>query len=153
MNPLISAFNFILIYITGIYTYLSIIIFIVACVTFGLHQNQATVGLLLTHYILLSPITFYLYYVDKSSAKQQRWRIPEANLHMLELAGGWPGAIAAQQLFRHKNRKENYQTIFWLILMCHVSLLFSVLLFKGQFAWVSLLLFVIICGAIKYRQG
>ena len=44
---------------------------------------------------------------------------PEAYVHALELAGGWPGALLAQQGFRHKTRKVSYQALFWLIVALH----------------------------------
>jgi uncharacterized membrane protein YsdA (DUF1294 family)/cold shock CspA family protein len=53
------------------------------------------------------------YAADKSAAQQGRWRIPEANLLLLGLAGGWPGAIVAQQVLRHKSSKASFQLAFW----------------------------------------
>lgn len=61
-----------------------------------------------------SLLTFFAYAIDKSAARQHRRRIPEKTLHMLGLLGGWPGALLAQQLLRHKSRKTRFQTVFWL---------------------------------------
>ena len=47
------------------------------------------------------------------------WRTPEARLHLVELLGGWPGALIAQQAFRHKTRKWSFQLVFWLIVVVH----------------------------------
>ncbi|WP_147463771.1 DUF1294 domain-containing protein, partial [Pseudomonas amygdali] len=33
--------------------------------------------------------------------------------------GGWPGALLAQQVFRHKTRKVSFQIVFWLIVLAH----------------------------------
>jgi len=46
-------------------------------------------------------------------------RIPEFNLHLLELLGGWPGAFLAQRRLRHKCAKARYQIVFWLIVLLH----------------------------------
>lgn len=62
---------------------------------------------------LASIIAFLAYAEDKARARRDAWRIPEAHLHLLALCGGWPGALAAQHLLRHKNRKAAFQAIFW----------------------------------------
>jgi|GEM_PF-5532685 len=31
----------------------------------------------------------------------------------MALLGGWPGALLAQGMLRHKNRKASFQTTFW----------------------------------------
>lgn len=69
-----------------------------------------------------SLITLGVYGWDKYRAIKEKWRIAEATLHFLELCGGWPGAIIAQRLFRHKNRKIPFQIIFWLITVAHLTL-------------------------------
>jgi uncharacterized membrane protein YsdA (DUF1294 family) len=45
---------------------------------------------------------------DKNAARKGRRRTPERTLHLLELVGGWPGAIIAMLLFHHKIRKPSY---------------------------------------------
>ncbi|MGD9586142.1 MAG: DUF1294 domain-containing protein [Brachymonas sp.] len=68
----------------------------------------------------LSVLTFLVYAIDKTRAQRRRWRIPEKQLHVLSLAGGWPGALAAQQLLRHKNAKPEFQSVFWATVAGHV---------------------------------
>lgn len=72
-------------------------------------------------YALMSLITFVAYYTDKRAARLGRLRTPEATLHVLELLGGWPGALLAQRLIRHKNAKVGYQVVFWLIVAVHIA--------------------------------
>ena len=43
----------------------------------------------------------------------------EAQLHLLELLGGWPGALLAQRRLRHKCSKRSYQIVFWLIVLAY----------------------------------
>jgi uncharacterized membrane protein YsdA (DUF1294 family) len=70
-------------------------------------------------YALASLLTFYLYWHDKRQARGNAWRTPERVLHAAELCGGWPGALLAQQLLRHKTRKLSYQVKFWAIVALH----------------------------------
>lgn len=70
-------------------------------------------------YPLVSVVCFALYWSDKGSAQQGRQRISERTLHLAELGGGWPGALLAQQVFRHKTRKVSYQVLFWMIVALH----------------------------------
>lgn len=64
-------------------------------------------------YLLMSLVTFGIYAADKSAAKQSASRTPENVLHTLALAGGWPGALLAQQVLRHKSTKTEFRTVFW----------------------------------------
>lgn len=70
-------------------------------------------------YGVVSVMAFLLYWSDKRKAQTDRWRTPENILHAVELAGGWPGALIAQQVFRHKTRKVSYQVLFWVIVLLH----------------------------------
>ena len=60
-----------------------------------------------------SLVALILYGADKSAAENNRWRTPESTLHVVALFGGWPGALIAQGIFRHKSKKEEFQTVFW----------------------------------------
>jgi uncharacterized membrane protein YsdA (DUF1294 family) len=66
---------------------------------------------------LLSVATYLIYRGDKSAAKRGGWRTPESTLHVLAIAGGWPGALVAQQRFRHKSRKGSFQLLFWITVL------------------------------------
>ncbi len=73
----------------------------------------------LAAYGVVSVLAFFLYWGDKRKARADTWRTPENVLHAVELAGGWPGALLAQQVFRHKTRKVSFQLVFWLIVLLH----------------------------------
>ncbi|MDM8564372.1 cold shock and DUF1294 domain-containing protein [Candidatus Halobeggiatoa sp. HSG11] len=73
-------------------------------------------------YLVMSPATYLLYVTDKISAIKKQWRIMENTLHLLELLGGWPGALLAQKHIHHKNRKLSYQIVFWTIVIIHIML-------------------------------
>ncbi|MGN5480843.1 DUF1294 domain-containing protein [Cupriavidus basilensis] len=73
--------------------------------------------------VLASVVAFLAYAEDKARASRNAWRIPEAHLHLLALCGGWPGALAAQHLLRHKNRKQEFQIIFWASIAINIGAL------------------------------
>ena len=64
-------------------------------------------------YAVISIVTFLLYWYDKAAARRGRWRTSESSLLFLGLAGGWPGAVFAQRVLRHKTRKGSFQAAFW----------------------------------------
>lgn len=69
----------------------------------------------------LSLLTFLAYGFDKRAAGRGDQRTPENHLHLLSLVGGWPGALIAQQRFRHKTIKQPFQTIFWTTVVLNVA--------------------------------
>ena len=61
----------------------------------------------------MSIATFVAYGIDKVAARRGVRRTRERTLHLLAFAGGWPGAFAAQLVFRHKCSKAPFQATFW----------------------------------------
>jgi uncharacterized membrane protein YsdA (DUF1294 family) len=62
---------------------------------------------------LLSIVTFVAYAADKAAARRGARRVPESTLHALSLLGGWPGALVAMRVLRHKTRKQPFRSVFW----------------------------------------
>lgn len=73
--------------------------------------------------LAMSLVTFVLYAMDKGAAERGDRRIPENRLHLFDLLGGWPGALIAQQLFRHKTRKGSFQSVYWLCVLLNLTAL------------------------------
>lgn len=69
--------------------------------------------IVLALYLVGSLVAFIAYALDKSAAARNRWRTQESTLHLLALLGGWPGALAAQRVLRHKSAKASFQVTFW----------------------------------------
>ena len=59
--------------------------------------------------------------VAKSRAKRAERRVPERTLHLLELLGGWPGALAGQRWLRHKSEKLSYRIVLGTIAVLHLA--------------------------------
>jgi len=60
-----------------------------------------------------SGLAWLMYCFDKGAARRDARRTPENSLHLVGLCGGWPGALIAQQQFRHKTVKQPFQAVFW----------------------------------------
>lgn len=97
------------------------------------------VALLMTHQlplwfvaipVMLSGLNYAFYRTDKQAAQQGRRRIPEKNLHLVALLGGWPGALLAQQRLRHKSSKTEFLQVFWLTVIANWLLVGLVAYFK-----------------------
>ncbi|MDZ4754669.1 MAG: DUF1294 domain-containing protein [Phycisphaerae bacterium] len=73
-------------------------------------------------YLAMSLATLATYAWDKRRASRNGARVAEATLHLLEMLGGWPGALVAQHWLRHKVAKRSYQIRFWLIAACHAGI-------------------------------
>lgn len=82
-------------------------------------------SLILALYMVASLLSFIMYAIDKSAARNGAWRTQESTLHLLSLVGGWPGALIAQQKLRHKSKKQSFRAVFWL----------TVLLNCGVYVW------------------
>ena len=73
--------------------------------------------------LALNLLTFWFYWHDKHAAQRGAWRVSEQQLHLLALAGGWPGAWWAQQLLRHKSRKPSFRQLFAATVVLHLAAL------------------------------
>ncbi|MFW2178000.1 MULTISPECIES: DUF1294 domain-containing protein [unclassified Moraxella] len=64
--------------------------------------------------------TFLLYAHDKNSAQNGSWRVAEATLHKLALAGGWVGAVFAHYFLRHKSQKPEFRKNFYITVVGNI---------------------------------
>lgn len=80
-------------------------------------------SVVLIAYGTFSAVSFGLYGSDKSSARRGRRRVAESTLHVIALIGGWPGALVAQQVFRHKTVKQPFRAIFWFTVVANCAAL------------------------------
>jgi uncharacterized membrane protein YsdA (DUF1294 family)/cold shock CspA family protein len=78
--------------------------------------------------VVLNLLTIIVYAMDKNAAQTRQWRTSEKNLHLLALAGGWPGAWWAQQLLRHKTSKAEFRCVYWLTVVLNCA---------GLWVWVQ----------------
>lgn len=86
---------------------------------------------LVYQFISINLVTFLAYWVDKRAAIRGGWRIPERNLHALEMLGGWSGALIAQKVLHHKNKKKSYRAEFAFVLIMQLGFVVATLHFLG----------------------
>ena len=88
-----------------------------AAVTAWMIAAHLHTGALVAYVAGVNLATFGAYAYDKCVAGSESplWRVPEAVLHLLALAGGTPAAFMGQHLLRHKTRKTGFRSWFWVI--------------------------------------
>ena len=70
-----------------------------------------------------SIVTFFVYGLDKGSAKLGLWRVSEKTLHLLSLFGGFAGAALGLILWHHKFQKGVFIAIILLSAFLHFGLI------------------------------
>ena len=76
--------------------------------------------------IFINIITFFVYGFDKLKAVNHWWRIPEAVLLGLAVAGGSVGAYLGMIIFRHKTLKPLFRFGVPVIMLVQVIVAFYV---------------------------
>ncbi len=72
------------------------------------------------YYLVVSVVSFVLYYHDKSKAARDDWRTPESTLHAVDVLGGWIGATFAHKLLNHKATKAAFRRVFYVTIMLNI---------------------------------
>lgn len=87
--------------------------------------------IIIVWYAITSIVTYVVYAIDKRAAIKGRWRVPEAHLHLLALAGGWPGAWVAQRTLRHKSIKRSFRFVFWITVLLNAVILIGLMVLRA----------------------
>ena len=66
-------------------------------------------------FIALNLLTFTLFGIDKAKARVGAWRVAESTLLLLAFVGGTLGAYAGRAVFRHKTRKQPFNSVLFAI--------------------------------------
>ncbi len=91
--------------------------------------------ILLGAYLLLVNLAGYaLFAHDKRAAERGARRISEDSLLFISAIGGSAGAYAAQQICRHKTRKQPFQSLFRAVVALQVVGLVLAVVFKDRIA-------------------
>lgn len=84
--------------------------------------------IILIGYGIVSWISFIMYLDDKERAIKGKSRIPEFNLFMADIYGGWIGASFAQKFFNHKTTKMSFRVYYYIAIA--LNILISVLCYR-----------------------
>ncbi|NLY80978.1 MAG: DUF1294 domain-containing protein [Lysinibacillus sp.] len=84
-------------------------------------------NLLIIYIIALSVISFILMGIDKSRAKNNKWRISEKTLFTLAIVGGACGGLVGMYVFRHKTKHARFTFGFPLLAMIHIVIVYYVI--------------------------
>lgn len=82
------------------------IIYLVVRQTLGMSDAVAVL------YLVMSVVCYLAYARDRAAARAGTRRTKETVLLLIGVAGGWPGAIVAQQLLRHKVKRNTFRRRF-----------------------------------------
>ncbi len=64
---------------------------------------------LLIYLAAINIVTFFLYGIDKWKARHDKWRITEARLIGIAVAGGSIGALLGMRLWHHKTQHAKFR--------------------------------------------
>lgn len=80
-----------------------------------------TYGILL-YLLVVNIVAFGMYGIDKYKARHARWRISEAALLWIAVAGGSIGALCGMRVWHHKTMHKKFRYLLPLILVLQVAL-------------------------------
>ena len=89
--------------------------------------TKALVIAILIWHLFACVWSFYLHALDKRRAAIGGRRIPERDLLLTCLLGGWFGGRTARSLLNHKTKKQPYVTLFWTAAALHVVTVLGVM--------------------------
>ena len=64
---------------------------------------------LLIYLAVINIVAFFLYGIDKWKARHDKWRITEARLIWIAVAGGSIGALLGMKIWHHKTKHNKFR--------------------------------------------
>lgn len=77
---------------------------------------------LLIYLAAMNIVAFFLYGIDKWKSRHDKWRVTEARLLWIAVAGGSIGAFLGMKLWHHKTQHPRFRVGLPLILFLHLAL-------------------------------
>lgn len=76
--------------------------------------------IILVWYVIISIVSFIVYYLDKVAAENDERRTPEKTLHLIDVLGGWVGASFAHKFLNHKATKAEFRAVFYITIIANI---------------------------------
>lgn len=87
--------------------------------------------IIFSYLLMINIFTMYTFFLDKSKAKNKKWRIKESTLFLLSIFGGSLGAMLGMKLFKHKTKHWYFKYGIPFILTVQIILtLYTVIKFR-----------------------
>ncbi len=84
-------------------------------------------------FLVMSFVTFFVYYLDKQAAINGRRRVSEKTLWTLGFCCGWPGGLLAQRWLRHKSSKSSFLILFTITVIGNIACVFALIWYGLRF--------------------
>ena len=75
----------------------------------------------LIYLAVINIVAFFLYGIDKWKAKRNKWRVTEARLLWIAVAGGSIGALLGMKIWHHKTKHNKFRFGLPAILILHLA--------------------------------
>ncbi|KGY07542.1 DUF1294 domain-containing protein [Vibrio sinaloensis] len=89
--------------------------------------------------IALSTVTYLIYSVDKQAQHTGGSQVPDMVFYLLNLFGGWPGALLAQSILHHKYTNVEFRFLFWTSITLNIGFYCWTLTYEGSMALASII--------------
>lgn len=64
-----------------------------------------------------------LFWYDKHQAQTKGWRVPEKQLQLTALLGGWAGGLWAMKTFKHKTIKQEFRVPYFMATAGNIAII------------------------------
>ena len=96
---------------------------------------MSVIRLIVIYIVIINIVGFLNMGIDKRRAIKRGWRIPEATLFTVAIAGGSFGSTIGMFLFRHKTRHWYFAYGMPIILLLHIGLIVALYVSPIKFAF------------------
>ena len=76
---------------------------------------------ILIYLAVINIVAFFLYGIDKWKAQRNKWRVTEARLLWIAVAGGSIGALLGMKIWHHKTKHNKFRFGLPAILILHLA--------------------------------